>query len=46
MVPFQPFVMERFMSKFEQEVDYNLEDPEFAVALAEKLSSLLEQARA
>jgi uncharacterized protein (UPF0261 family) len=29
-----------------QEVDYNLEDPEFAVALAEKLASLLAQARA
>ncbi|MCJ7701515.1 MAG: aminotransferase class I/II-fold pyridoxal phosphate-dependent enzyme [Anaerolineales bacterium] len=26
MSPFQPFVMERFMSKFEQEVDYNLSE--------------------
>ena len=26
MNPFQPFVMERFMSKFEQEVDFNLSE--------------------
>lgn len=26
MSPFQPFVMERFMSKFEQEVDFNLSE--------------------
>jgi len=43
MLPFQPFEMERFMSKFEQEVDYNLsESGVHPILLSELLDDDLE----